>query len=221
MELSGLDGTPQAAGALRIGVRLVTDRPREFSGRRRGAQGGRVPRERIVLRDAGRHAAHRPDVFRRRRSARGAERPGRGDQLRLLAARVQRRSARPRPDRHSRERPVHGDWRDGPGLLRPRRRPRVRRHRAARRRAAGQPQRGPADDGRRELAERHRAAETRADARVGHRATARRQACRSSTPRSRQDWTRNAVDQYRERPFTLVSAATRRLPRCAAATSGR
>ena len=58
-------------------------------------QGRRVPRQRLLLRHARRCRAHRPHVLRRGRSARRwARRPGRGDQLRLLAAALRRRARR-------------------------------------------------------------------------------------------------------------------------------
>ena len=59
--------------------------------RRRDAQRAGAVRQRPLLRHARRHAAHRPAVHGRRRSARRRTGwPGRGAELRILAARVRR-----------------------------------------------------------------------------------------------------------------------------------
>ena len=90
--------------------------------------------ERRLLRRARRARDARPDVHGRGRSARRrARRPGRGDQLRVLAAPLRRRRRRHRPDADARtacRSPIVGVT--PPDFFGPERRPGVRRRRAAR-----------------------------------------------------------------------------------------
>ena len=165
----GADPEPPAA-AVPWGHRLVGSAVRHVAGGRGQACGGAVGKRR-VLRRAGRQGDPRQDVHDRERSARRRRRlHGRGDQPRLLAAPVRRRSRRHRPDHQSQQGAVHDHRRDAarvhgtPDRARVRcRRPGAhgRRPRQQRRRAA--PGR-PFDV----VAQHHRAAQARADAGAGH-----------------------------------------------------
>ena len=178
--------------------------------RRRDAQRAGPVRQRPLLRHARRHAADRPTVHDRRRSARRrTRRTGGGPELRILAARIRRPRRRDRQVDHARRPSLHDHRRVAARFPRRADRPRLRRRGAARHRA-DRPRRGELARSPQQLvADGGRTAGAGPDERTGAGAAARRSSRSCAKRRCRRTGPPTICKEYLEEPFALLAGRHR------------